>query len=128
MCNTLRPIFVKSGRIYSKVARSHPEKMLIFPVSALWHPPDTGQSTAAPPFSITKAPNLLTSASSVVDISSQTFPEVTKSSICPITSFDALGLGKQVMITSHFSIIFCGFFPLFAPLDTKFLTKSLSRS
>ena len=128
VCNTLRPIFVKSGRIYSKVDRSHPEKILIFPVSALWQPPDTGQSTAAPPFSITKAPNLLTSASSVVDISSQTLPLVTNSIICCITSFEALGLGRQVIITSHVSIIFWGFFPSSAPILTKLFTKPLSRS
>ena len=128
VCKTLRPIFVKSGRMYSKVARSHPEKILMFPVSALWQPPDTGQSTAAPPFSSTKAPNRLTSASSVVDISSQTFSAVTKSSICCITSLDALGLGKHVIMTLHASIIFCGFFPSLAPLDTRSSTKFASRS
>ena len=95
--------------MYSKVSRSHPAKILIFPVSALWQPPETGQSTADPSFSFTKAPNLFTSASSVVDISIHTFLGVINSSICCITSFDALGLGKQVIITSHVCIIFRGF-------------------
>ena len=53
----------------SKTPRSHPAKMAMLPVAALWHPPETGQSTASAPLASTSAPRRRTSASSVVLIS-----------------------------------------------------------
>lgn len=71
--------------------------MLILPVSARWQPPETGQSTAAPPLAITCAPRRFTSASSVVDISIQIFPGLISGSISSTTAALAAGLGKQVI-------------------------------
>ena len=77
VCKIRRPMIVRNGNTVSNVERSQPAKIEILPVSARWHPPDTGQSTAAPPRSITILPRRFTSASSVVDISNQIFPSRT---------------------------------------------------
>jgi|GEM_PF-4507541 len=112
----------------SKVARSQPAKMAILPVSARWQPPETGQSTAAPPRSVTSAPRRLTSAASVVDISIQILPAVTSGSICCITASLAAGLGRQVMTASQSRISWAGLSPRVAPRATNPSTKSPFRS
>ncbi len=62
------------GRTLSNVLRSQPAKIEMFPVAALWQPPETGQSAASPPLAMNALPSRMTSASSVVDISAQIFP------------------------------------------------------
>ncbi len=128
VCSTRRPMTVNRGRIRSNVARSQPAKIAILPEAARWHPPETGQSTAAPPRAMTSAPSRLTSASSVVDISIQILPGPTSSSICCMTASDAAGLGRQVMTASQVRIMSAGLSPAVAPKATNSATRSASRS
>ena len=114
----------RNGAMRSKVARSQPAKIEMLPVAARWHPPDTGQSTAAPPRSITSAPRRLTSASSVVDISIQILPSVTSGSISSITAAEAAGEGRQVMTASQLRIRSAGPSARFAPRATNSPTRS----
>ena len=119
---------VNKGRIISNVALSQPAKILIFPVSALWQPPETGQSTAFPPLLMTSAPKRFTSASSVVDISNQVFPSVTNGSIVCITTLEAAGLGKHVITRSQTFIKCAGFSPIFAPFFANSAVSWLFKS
>ena len=86
--------FEKRHKLF-KVFRSQPTRIEMFPVAARWHPPETRQSTAAPPRSMTMAPRRLTSASSVVDISIQILSVFSSGTISSITAADASGDGKQ---------------------------------
>ena len=99
---------VSIGKALSKASLEHPAKIEILPVSALWQPPETGQSIGNAPIASTKAPILRISASSVVLISSQIFPLLNPDKIPSedsITSEQAFGDGKQVITTSHFFAI-----------------------
>ena len=103
----------------------------MLPVSARWHPPDTGQSTASAPVACTKAPSRFTSASSVVDISSQTFPFVnpcSNPSSASITAADAAGEGKQVITTSQADAISFGLSDQEAPSSRNGCATDCSRS
>ena len=100
----------------------------MLPVSARWQPPDTGQSTAAPPLAITISAKRDTSLASVVDISIQILPGLISSSIAVTTALQASGLGKHVITVSHARINSAGLLPSFAPRLTKSDTKSAFRS
>ena len=128
VCKTRRPIVVSKGKIRSKVVLSQPAKIEMFPVSARWHPPETGQSTASPPRSITIAPMRLTSASSVVDISIQILPGPTSGNISCMTASLAAGFGRQVITASQVAMRFAALFPSSAPAATLVATKSAFKS
>jgi len=131
VCKTRRPSRVRIGKIRSNVSRSHPAKIEILPVAARWHPPETGQSTAAPPLAMIFSPKRLTSVSSLLDISIQIFPGEMPSSkpFSPsITAADAAGDGKHVITASQSRIIAAGLSPALAPWATKVATSASSKS
>ena len=120
-----------TGNIFSKIFLSPPTKIAIFPVEALWHPPLTGPSKGIAFFSITFLPSLLTSASSVVLISSQILfserPFINPSSLS-MTSAHISGEGRQVMIRSTCFANSLGEFATLAPNFSNLLVKFLSKS
>ena len=128
VCKTRRPKIVKIGKTRSNVARSQPAKIEMFPVSARWHPPETGHSTAAPPLVMTSLARRAISTASVVDISIQVLPSATSGSISVTTASQAAGDGKQVTTTSQSRINCAALVPATAPFSTKALTKSAFRS
>ena len=103
----------------------------MFPVAALWHPPLTGASKGIAFLSKTNLPNLFTSNSSVVLISSQILfsarPLITPS-FDSITSAQILGEGRQVIIKSDCSANSFALFAILAPLFLKSLVIFLSKS
>ena len=103
----------------------------MLPVAALWHPPLTGPSRGIPPFSDTSFPILLTSASSVVLISSQILSLLIPLRIPfgpSITSLHISGEGRQVIIKSTPSVSSLEFSAIFAPFFLNSSVKLLSKS
>ena len=122
-CNT--------GKIFSKADLSPPTNIAMLPVAARWHPPLTGPSNGIAPLSVIFFPNLLTSFSSVVLISSQIlFLEIPSKipSFPSITSAQTLGEGRHVIIKSTFSANSFGVFEILAPFFLKDSTRLPSRS
>ena len=131
---------VSTGSARSNVTRSQPAKIEMLPVAARWQPPETGQSTAAPPAPVTRAARRRTSASSVVLISAQMtgsassprFDRTARPARMPseasITAALTEGLGRQVITTSAVAAISAGLSAQPAPADSSAAAAERSRS